>query len=141
MKKLSPINLICLMLGQSAMLLGMESELNHGSGEVLRGFLCISWLGKPSYPTSQTGKFISSDLQISFLKKVLGVVVKSNEPLIPVLAKSDKSGESYYWSCYSHDKFIKLHPEYSSNLIKTDQKLLTKITEEMCFHRIYHGHF
>jgi len=132
MKKLLPINLICLMVFQSAMLFGMESELNHGSGEVLRGFLCISWLGKPSYPTSQTGN-ISCDLRKSFLKRVLGVRVKSNELLIPVLAKSNKRGESYDLSCYSHDKFIKLHPKYSSNLIKTDPKLLIKITEEMCF--------
>ncbi len=132
MKKLSPINLICLMVFQSAMLFGMESELNHGSGEVLKGFLCISWLGKPSYPTSQTGKFISRDLQKSFLKRVLDVRVKSNELLIPVLAKS-KSDENYYWSCYSHERFIELHSEYSSNLIKTDPKLLIKITEEMCF--------
>ena len=130
MKKLLPINLICLMVFQSAMLFGMENESNNGRDKVLKGFLCISWLGKPSYPTSQIGKFISSDLQISFLKKALGVIVKKNEILIPVLVKSN---ESYYWSCYSHEKFIELHPEYSSNLIKTDQKLLTKITEEMCF--------
>ncbi len=141
MKKLLMVSLICLMVFQSATLLGMESELNNGNDKVLEGVLGISWLAKPSYPTSRTGKFICRDLQRSFLKRVLGVTVKSNELLIPVLAKSNellipvlaKSNESYYWSCYSHEKFIELHPEYSSNLIETDIKLLTTIAEEMCF--------
>ncbi len=136
MKKLLPINLICLMVFQSVMLFGMESELlNDDSDEALRGFVSIDYSHLIYSSSQKNGTF--KDIQKDFLEKTFGVSLEDKDLLIRVRVKSKASSD---WSYTGLIKLIKLHPDYEK-CMKLYSKCKTYISEENlrlrnCFLRI-----
>ncbi len=125
MKKLLSLSLICLMVSQSVILLGMESELlNDDSDEALRGFVSIDY-SQLIYSSSQKNDTFK-DIQKNFLEKTFGVSLEAKDPLVRVRVKSEASSD---WSYTGLIELIKLHPDYEK-CMKLYSKCKTYISEE-----------
>lgn len=123
-KKILSLSLICLMVSQSVILLGMESELNNDSGEILRGFVSIDY-SHLIYSSPQKNDTFK-DIQIDFLEKTFDVKLEDKDPLVRVWVKSEASSD---WSYTGLIELRKLHPDYEK-CMKLYSKCKTYISEE-----------
>ena len=107
MKKLLSFSLICLMVFQFAMLLGMEPAK---SGKVLEG--TISVMGKPFYSLDKRKR----------LDSVFGTTIEKGDPIVKVWVRDTTCKN---WSNTPYEKFMKTHPKYQKYL-----KIRSKLSKD-----------
>ncbi len=111
MKKLLPINLICLIVFQSSMLFGMKGNNSNG---MIEGSICLinSTAMSMCYPSFQDPLFgILKGQQKKHLELLLNTKLIDNDPLVAVRVFSD--------GCYdlcNTDLFLKTHSKYEEYL-------------------------
>ncbi len=126
MKKILSISLICLMLGQSAMLLGMELDiLKNDSCKVVKGLLSIKPRKRITYQ-SFNEKCLVSVMSNQYLEKVFNKKFEKNDPLIEVCVCNDKCDN---WVDNDYCRFSECFPEHFplSLIIKQEEDEILKI--------------